>query len=76
MTEDKNDVLWRKRYQMFLLVRMIGIATFLVGIFIAYSDLLWPGGWPLVGGIIAIAGAIDAVFAPRLLKKMWEQEDR
>jgi hypothetical protein len=29
-----------------------------------------------VGAILVIAGTIDAVFAPRLLKKMWAEQDR
>jgi hypothetical protein len=29
-----------------------------------------------LGAVIAIMGAIDAVFAPKLLKKHWEREDR
>lgn len=74
MTESKDDI-WRKRFQIFMLVRLAGVATFLLGIAIAYSDLIRPGGWPLVGGLITIAGAIDAVFAPKLLKKMWQQQD-
>lgn len=75
MTTSSDDI-WRKRFQLFLLVRLFGVATFLLGIAIAYTDLLRPGGWPLVGGLITIAGAIDAVFAPRLLKKMWQQRDQ
>jgi len=72
---ETSDEIWRKRFQLFLLVRLFGVATFLLGIAIAYTDLLRPGGWPLVGGLISIAGAIDAVFAPRLLKKLWQQHD-
>ena len=72
---ESNDDIWRKRFQLFMLVRFFGVATFLAGIAIAFSDLLRPGGWPLVGGLISIAGAIDAVFAPKLLKKMWQQQD-
>ena len=34
-----------------------------------YTDLLRPGGWPQVGAIVAIMGVIDAMFAPRLLKR-------
>ncbi len=75
MSETSDDI-WRKRFQLFLLVRLFGLATFLLGIAIAYTDLLRPGGWPLVGGLIAIAGAIDAVFAPRLLRKYWQQQDQ
>jgi hypothetical protein len=68
-----NDDIWRKRFQLFTLVRLFGLGTFLLGIAIAYSDLVRPGGWPLVGGLLAMIGAIDAVFAPRLLKALWQQ---
>lgn len=71
-----DDELWRKRFQVFLLVRMFGVATFLLGIAVIYTDLLRPGGWPVVGALVAIAGAIDAIFAPRLLKKLWAQQDK
>lgn len=74
MTESGDDV-WRQRFQIFMLVRLFGVGMFLLGIAIAYSDFLRAGGWPTVGGIISIAGVIDAVFAPRLLKKYWQQRD-
>ena len=73
MTE--NDQLWRTRFLAFSLVRLAGLALFLVGIAIAFTDLVRPGGWPLLGGLMAIAGAIDALFAPRILRKAWEQQD-
>ncbi len=72
---DSSDDIWRRRFQLFMLARLVGVATFLFGIAIAYTNMVRPGGWPLVGGLIAIAGAIDAVFAPRLLKKLWQQQD-
>ena len=71
-----DDALWRRRFRTFMLVRLVGLLTFLAGIAIAYSDLVREGGWPALGAVIAIIGAIDAVFAPRLLKKHWDQEDR
>ena len=43
---------------------------------IVYTDLLRPGGWPQVGAIVAIIGVIDALFAPRLLKRAWDEQDR
>jgi hypothetical protein len=70
------DDIWRKRFQWFALVRMFGVATFLLGIAIAYTDLVREGGWPAVGALVAIAGAIDAVFAPRLLRKLWAEQDK
>ena len=71
-----DDALWRRRFLIFMLVRLVGLLTFLAGIAIAYSDLVREGGWLALGAVIAIIGAIDAVFAPRLLKKHWDQEDR
>ena len=71
-----NEELWKRRFRTFALVRLAGLATFFLGIAIAFSDLVRDGGWPLVGGILAVMGVIDAVFAPKLLKRLWEQEDR
>ena len=71
-----DEEVWKKRFMVFSLARLFGLAMIGLGVAIAYSDLLRPGGWPLVGFIIAIMGAIDALFSPRLLKKMWEEEDR
>ena len=59
---------------MFMVVRLAGLAVFFLGVAIAYFDILRPGGWPQVGAIIAILGAMDAIFAPRLLKTLWERE--
>ena len=71
-----DEELWRKRFHLFAAVRLLGVLTFLLGVAIAFTDLVRTGGWPLLGGILAIVGAIDAVVAPRLLKKGWERQDR
>ena len=71
-----DDELWRKRFQLFAAIRIFGLVTFLLGVAIAFTDLVRPGGWPLLGGILAVVGAIDAVVAPRLLKKGWERLDK
>jgi hypothetical protein len=67
---------WRRRYFAYSAVRVGGLAIFFLGMAIAFSNLIREGGWPRLGAIIAILGAIDAVFAPRLLKKGWDQQDR
>jgi len=71
-----DEDLWRRRFQTFMLVRLFGLATFMVGIAVIYTDLLREGGWPVVGAILAVMGALDAVFAPKMLKKLWDQQDR
>jgi len=70
-----DEALWQRRFQIFMAVRLVGTLAFLAGVAIAYSDIAREGGWPALGAIIAILGAIEAVFAPRLLKKHWERED-
>ncbi|NUT00930.1 MAG: hypothetical protein HOP96_08160 [Sphingomonas sp.] len=71
-----DEELWKRRFQMFMLVRLFGLAVFVLGIFVIYTDLLRPGGWPAVGAVLTIMGALDAVLAPKMLKKLWEQQDR
>lgn len=71
-----DEDLWKKRFQIFAAIRLVGVATFLLGLAIAFSDLVRPGGWRLLGGILAIIGVIDALVAPRVLKRGWERLDR
>lgn len=70
-----DEAVWKRRFHIFALVRLAGLATFFLGIAIAYTGLVRQGGWPTVGLIVAIMGLIDAVFAARILKKQWERED-
>ncbi len=69
-----DEALWKRRFLTFTLVRLAGLATFFLGVAIAFSDLVREGGWPIVGGILAIVGLVDAVFSPRILKKIWERQ--
>jgi hypothetical protein len=71
-----DDEVWRRRFQLFAAIRLFGLLIFLLGIAIAFTDLVRPGGWRLLGGILAIIGAIDAVVAPRILKKGWKRLDK
>jgi hypothetical protein len=66
----------RRRLLIYTLVRFGGLAIFFLGLAIIYSDLLRPGGWPQVGAIVAICGVLDAMFAPLLLKRAWDEQDR
>ena len=66
----------KRRLLLYTLVRAGGLAIFFLGIAIMYTDLLRPGGWPQIGAIVAIIGAIDTLFAPHLLKKAWNEKDR
>ncbi|MGE5562611.1 MAG: hypothetical protein ACM3ZV_04800 [Bacillota bacterium] len=71
-----DDAIWKKRLAIYSLARLGGLAIFFLGIAIMYTNLLRHGGWPQVGAVVAILGAIDALFAPRLLKREWDRQDR
>lgn len=71
-----DEATWRNRLLIYSLVRFGGLAIFFLGLAIIYTNILRQGGWPQVGAIVAILGAIDALFAPRLLKKAWDEQDR
>lgn len=73
---DDDDAKWRRRLLAYSAVRLAGLAIFCLGVAIIYTNLVRAGGWPQLGAIIAIMGAIDSVFAPRLLKKMWDQQGK
>ena len=69
-----DEAEWKKRFLVFSILRISGLALFLLGIGIAFTDLLKPGGWPLLGGILAIVGALEAVLIGRILKKAWRDK--
>jgi membrane protein implicated in regulation of membrane protease activity len=71
-----DDTRARNRLLAATAVRLGGLAIFFFGVAIIYTDLLREGGWPQVGAIVAILGVIDAMLAPRILKKAWDEQDR
>jgi hypothetical protein len=68
----KDEEIWKRRFAVFALFRLAGLAFFLFGVAIAFSDIVRPGGWPLLGGLMAITGALAAVLVPRALKRSWD----
>ena len=72
MTDD--EALWRKRFHMFALLRLSGLAIVFLGMAVMLTDLVQTGGSPWLGGILVAAGVIDAVVAPRILKRSWDRK--
>lgn len=70
-----DEAKWKRRFYLFMAARLFGLATFLAGVAVYFTDVLRDGGWPLLGVILIIVGLIDAVVAPKLLKQQWEKED-
>ncbi len=71
-----DDAIWRKRLLFYTLVRASGLVLFFLGIAIIYTNFLRVGGWPQLGAVIAILGAIDALVVPHLFKRSWDREDQ
>ena len=69
-----DELLWKKRFHLFALVRLAGLAIFMLGMAVMLTDLVRPGGWPLLGGILVAIGVIDAVVAPHILKRSWDKK--
>lgn len=65
----------RRRLLIYSLVRLGGVAIFFLGVAMIYTNLIRPGGAPQLGAIVAILGVVDSLFAPRLLKKSWDEQD-
>lgn len=68
-----DERLWKARFHQLMLVRLAGLALFLFGIAVIYTDVLREGGWPQVGAVIVLIGALDSVLAPKLLKRLWRR---
>jgi len=65
----------KRRFYLFAGARLFGLATFLAGLAVMFTDILRDGGWPAVGVILMVMGLLDAVVAPKLMKKQWQRED-
>lgn len=70
-----DDAKWKRRFYLFMGTRLFGLVTFLLGLAIVFTDVLRPGGWPVVGSIIMVLGLIDGVVAPKLMRKQWRRDD-
>ncbi len=70
----EDDALWKKRFMQFALLRLSGVTVFLLGIAVGFSDIVQPGGLPLLGIPVALMGVFEAVFAPRILKRSWTEK--
>jgi len=70
-----DEEVYRKRLLYYSLVRLGGLVIFFLGLAMIYTNLVRPGGWPQLGAVVAILGVIDALLAPRMLKKLWDSRD-
>lgn len=70
-----DDEEWKRRLALYSAARLPGLAVFMLGIAIAYSNLLRPGGWPQVGAVLAIVGGVGSILLPRAVRRRWTRMD-
>ena len=66
---------WKRRLALYSAARLPGLGVFMLGIAIAYSNLLRPGGWPQVGAVLAIIGGVGSILLPRAVRRRWVRMD-
>lgn len=71
---DVGEAEWKRRFALFALVRLGGVVTVLLGIAVALTGLVRPGGMPALGAVLGMVGVVEAIFLPRLVRKRWERE--
>ena len=69
MTEEAE---WKRRFLLFSLARLSGVMIIGLGLVIAFTDLLVPGGARKVGGLVIVLGTIELAFLPHILKQRWK----
>jgi hypothetical protein len=63
---------WKRRFGIFAILRVTGLAMMLTGAFVGMTDLLRPGVMPVLGVILGVAGAIDGLVVPTLFRRRWK----
>ena len=68
-----DEAVWKKRFLLVSLVRLCGTAIALLGMAIAFGNLVEPGGSPLLGVALIVVGLVDLAIVPRILSRRWRQ---
>ena len=68
-----DEEVWKPRFLASMLARLASLIVFLLGIVIVFTDAVRPGGWPQVGAILVIIGALSSMIAPRVVRRRWER---
>ena len=69
-----DEAVWRRRFAVFMVVRLIALVLVLAGMGIWIGDYVRPGGWPLLGAALVALGLADGLILPRLLKRLWDRK--
>ena len=69
-----DEALEKRRFLLFALTRLSGVALMMLGIAVAFSDIVRDGGFRQLGGLLIAIGTIEMVVVPLLLKRAWQSK--
>lgn len=69
-----DEQLWKRRFMLFMLVRLSGVFLIAFGMAVAFSDIVAPGGWRIGGALLIALGTVEAAIGPVLLRKAWSKD--
>lgn len=69
-----GEALEKRRFLLFAVARLSGVALMILGGAVAFSDLVREGGFRQLGGLLIAIGTIEMVVVPLLLKRAWQSK--
>lgn len=69
-----QEAIERRRFLLFSLARLSGVVLIVLGMVVAFSDLVRDGGFRQLGGLLIAIGTIEMVVLPILLKRAWQSK--
>ena len=68
-----DDAMWKRRFFIMMLGRLGGTALVLLGMVVAFSNAFHPGGNRALGIPLIVAGLVELVGLPIILRRQWRQ---
>ena len=68
-----DDDVWKKRFFALTLVRLAGTVLGLLGMAIAFGNLVQPGGNRPLGVALVIVGLVVMTIVPRQMSRRWRR---
>ena len=69
-----DEALAKRRFLLFTFARLSGVALIILGMVVAFSNLVRDGGFRQLGGLLIALGTIEMVVVPLILKRSWQSK--
>ncbi len=69
-----DEAIEKRRFLLFSAARLSGVLLIVLGMVVAFSDLIRDGGFRQLGGLLIAIGTIEMVVVPLLLKRAWQSK--